>query len=190
LELTVAQVDSQSYHVRALGSWWQAVALGIGLILIGLFTLGNAAAASVVSAIIFGVALLIAGLFEVIHSIWAPHWGSVFLRLLTGALYAIAGTVLVFRSSSAAYLVPLVFAAALIASGVVRAVMALRYETKLGWLLFSSGLVGILGGIIILIKWPLSGLWVFGLVVGIDLMLHGAWWIASGWLSRREPRSA
>jgi uncharacterized membrane protein HdeD (DUF308 family) len=190
LELPVAHIDSGSYRVHALGSWWQAILLGIGLILIGLFILGNAAAATAVSAIIFGIALLIAGLFEVVHSIWAPHWGSVFLRLLTGALYAIAGTVLVFRSSTASDLVTLVFAAALIASGVVRAVMAFRYETRLGWLLFSSGLVGILGGIVILIKWPLSGLWVFGLVVGIDLMLHGAWWIASGWLSRRPLRSA
>ncbi len=73
------------------------------------------------------------------------------------------------------------FAAALIASGAARVFLAVQHWGRLGWLLLVSGLVGILGGLVILFKWPLSGLWVLGLAVGIDLILHGIWWIVSSW---------
>jgi tetrahydromethanopterin S-methyltransferase subunit G len=49
-------------------------------------------------------------------------------------------------------------------------------------------IVGILAGLVILLKWPLSGLWVFGLVVGIDLLLHAVWWVVSGWQEREKFR--
>ena len=46
-------------------SWWQSILLGIVLILAGLFVLRDATAATVVSAIVFGIALLCAGLAAV-----------------------------------------------------------------------------------------------------------------------------
>ena len=50
----------------------------------------------------------------------------------------------------------------------------------------ASGIVGIAAGLVILAKWPVSGLWVLGLLVGIDLLLHGVWWISLGGRLRRE----
>jgi uncharacterized membrane protein HdeD (DUF308 family) len=87
-------------------------------------------------------------------------------------------------------LLTLAFAAALIASGAARIYLALREWQTFGWLLLISGIAGVLAGLVILAKWPLSGLWVFGLVVGIDLLLHGLWWVASGWFGRHGPRTA
>lgn len=169
-------------------SWWQSILLGIVLIVAGLFILRNAVAATVVSAIVFGIALLLTGIFEVVHAFWAPHWGGTFWRLLVGTLYAIGGAILVADPLAASVLLTLAFAAALIASGVVRIFLAVQHWQRFGLLLLTSGVVGILAGLVILAKWPLSGLWVFGLVVGIDLVLHGLWWMASGWTARQEPR--
>lgn len=147
----------------------------------------NAIAATVVSAIVFGIALLVAGLFEIVQSFWAPHWGGFFWRLLVGAFYAIGGAVLFADPLAASVLLTLAFAAALIASGAVRLFLALQHWQRFGWLLFASGVVGILAGLVILAKWPLSGLWVFGLVVGIDLLLHGAWCPAGPHGTSRSP---
>jgi uncharacterized membrane protein HdeD (DUF308 family) len=173
-------------------AWWQSILLGIVLILAGLFVLRDAIAATVVSAIAFGVALLVAGLFEMFQSFWAPHWGGVLWRLAVGALYAIGGGALIADPSAASAVVTLAFAVALIASGAVRVFLAVRHWQRLGWLLAASGIVGILGGVVILLKWPLSGLWVFGLAVGVDLLLHGGWWVVSGWITREEaePRKS
>ena len=110
--------------------------------------------------------------------------------MLVGTLYAVGGIVLVADPLAASVLLTLAFAAALIASGGVRIFLALSHWRHFGWLLLASGIVGVLAGLVILSKWPLSGLWVFGLVVGIDLLLHGTWWVVSGWTAREESRVA
>jgi uncharacterized membrane protein HdeD (DUF308 family) len=137
---------------------------------------------------VFGLALLCVGFAEIVQAFGAPHWSGVVWRLLIGALYAIGGGVLVADPLAASTVLTLAFAAALIASGGVRLFLAARHWQRLGWLLFASGLVGILGGLVILLKWPLSGLWVLGLAVGIDLTVHGIWWIASSWAAREDQR--
>ena len=43
------------------------------------------------------------------------------------------------------------------------------------------GIFGIVAGLIILAKWPVSGLWVIGFLIGIDLLIHGFWWLMLGW---------
>ncbi len=47
-----------------------------------------------------------------------------------------------------------------------------------GWAIFLSGIVAVLAGAIILARWPASGLWVLGLLLGIDLLVSGIAWIA------------
>jgi uncharacterized membrane protein HdeD (DUF308 family) len=171
-------------------NWWQSALLGIVLVLAGLFVLRDATAATLVSAIVFGLALLCAGAAEIVQAFGAPHWSGTLWRLLVGALYAIGGGVLVADPLAASAVLTLAFAAALVASGAVRLFLAVKHWHRLGWLLFASGLAGILGGLVIFLKWPLSGLWVLGLVVGVDLILHGIWWITSGWTARGEPSPA
>lgn len=56
-----------------------------------------------------------------------------------------------------------------------------------GGLLLTSGIVGILAGLVALSKWPIGGVWALGLVIGIDLLLHGVWWIMFGLSLRRHP---
>lgn len=167
-------------------SWWQSALLGVVLILVGLLALRDATAATVASAIVFGLALLCAGLAEIVQAFGALHWSGVVWRLLVGVLYAIGGGTLIADPLAASTVLTLAFALALIASGAVRLFLAVKHWQRLGWLLFASGMIGILGGLVILLKWPLSGLWVLGLIVGIDLVLHGIWWVASSWSERDE----
>jgi uncharacterized membrane protein HdeD (DUF308 family) len=169
---------------------WQGALLGIVLISAGLLVLRDATAATVVSAIVFGLALLCAGVAEVVQAFGSPHWSGVVWRLIVGALYAIGGATLVADPLAASSVLTLAFAVALIASGAVRLFQAVKHWQRLGWLLLVSGLVGILGGLVILLKWPLSGLWVLGLAVGIDLVLHGIWWVAASWTASEDPLPA
>jgi uncharacterized membrane protein HdeD (DUF308 family) len=167
-------------------SRWATILLGILLILAGLFVLGDIVTATIVSAKLFGIALMAAGAFEGVHSFSAPHWGSFLLRLLIGVFYVIAGVILITNPLVASKIVTFAFAAALIASGAARIFLAIEYWARFGVLLLSSGIIGILAGLVILLKWPLSGLWVLGLVVGVDLLLHGTWWVMFG-LSLSHP---
>ena len=160
---------------KADPSWWGAILVGAIFILAGIFVLGDVAAATVISAFLIGILVLVAGAAEVFQAFSAQYWRGFLLRLLIGVLYIIAGLMLVTDPARASITLTLVFALALIASGVVRIVQAVQYWEWFGALLLISGLVGIAAGLIILSKWPISGLWVLGAVVGIDLLLHGLW---------------
>jgi uncharacterized membrane protein HdeD (DUF308 family) len=39
---------------------------------------------------------------------------------------------------------------------------------------------------VVLLKWPIEGVWALGLVVGIDLLVHGTWWMMCGVGLRRQ----
>jgi uncharacterized membrane protein HdeD (DUF308 family) len=171
-------------------SWWGALLLGIVFVAAGLFILGDVVLATVISAIVIGFTLLIAGISEVVHAFSAPHWRGFALRLLIGALYGICGATLIADPLVASVFLTFVFALALILSGTVRIVQSFQYWRWYGLLLLVSGVIGIIAGFVILAKWPVSGLWVLGTLVGIDLLLHGAWWIALGWQLRHEPHAA
>jgi uncharacterized membrane protein HdeD (DUF308 family) len=71
--------------------------------------------------------------------------------------------------------------AALVASGIMRLILALRMkqDTPWGWVAVSSVITLVLG-LIILARWPISSLFVLGLFLGIDLLFAVASWIGIG----------
>ena len=77
------------------------------------------------------------------------------------------------------------------AGGLVRLVVSIieRFEGW-GWM-FASGLLSLLLGMAIWRQWPLSGLWVIGLFVGIEMMSSGLSWVLLGLHARsaRHPLS-
>lgn len=164
------------------GAFWLA---GV-LMLAGLFPVIDAIAANLPSTILFGLALLAAGGFEIVHALWLSHGGAVLFKLLLGLFYLICGGMLIAYPLASSSILSIAFAAALMASGVVRACLAREYWQKQGRWLLASGIVGILAGLVVLLKWPIEGVWALGLVVGIDLLVHGAWWMMCGVGLRRQ----
>jgi len=67
-------------------------------------------------------------------------------------------------------------------SGLVRVLLSFSHWRAAGWLMLLSGAFGIVAGLIILTGFPTTGLWVLGLVLGIDLISHGAAWLTFAWL--------
>ncbi|MFT3733290.1 MAG: HdeD family acid-resistance protein [Hyphomicrobium sp.] len=171
-------------------SWWGAILVGMIFVFAGIFVLGDVAAATVISAMLIGVLLLVAGASEVFQAFSTQHWRGFVLRMLIGVLYAICGIMLITDPARGSVILTLIFALSLIASGCVRVVQAFQYWAAFGPLLLASGLIGIVAGLVILAKWPISGLWVLGLLVGIDLISHGIWWLFFGSRLRHERSTA
>jgi uncharacterized membrane protein HdeD (DUF308 family) len=42
----------------------------------------------------------------------------------------------------------------------------------------ADGIITLLLGLLVLAQWPASGLWVIGLLIGIDLIFYGSAWMA------------
>lgn len=157
--------------------WGLLVALGIVLIIIGAIAIGAATTTTIISILLFGWLLIIAGVLETLYSFWrARGWGGFVMALLIGILHIVLGFVIITNPAASAQALTLIIAFFLMFGGVFRIVTAAA--TRLynwGWL-FLSGVIVLLLGISIWRHWPYSGLWIIGLFIGIEMLLSG-WWL-------------
>lgn len=161
---------------------WVRALLGIMLILAGLFVLGDVALATLISTLFIGVMAIVAGSFEIIHAFWTKGWGGFVWQIVLGALYVAFGIVLVSQPLSGALIVTYVLGLLLLLSGILRILLGFKHWEEVGWIMLLSGVFGVLAGLVILTGFPMTGLWVLGLLLGIDLISHGAAWLTYGWL--------
>jgi uncharacterized membrane protein HdeD (DUF308 family) len=166
---------------------WVRVLLGIVLILGGLFVLGDVALATLISTLFIGYAAIVVGGFEIVHAFWTKGWGGFAWQLLLGALYVAFGIVIVSQPISGALILTFVLGIVLMASGLVRIFTGFRHWGNLGWIMIVSGLFGVIAGLIILTGWPTTGIWVLGLLLGIDLIAHGVAWLTYAWSPTAGP---
>src|SRR6516164_6188482 len=95
-----------------------------------------------------------------------------------GGVYIVAGFLTFENPLLAAALLTLLLGFALVASGIMRIVLALSMKQEMPWIwVAASGVITLLLGLIILVHWPVSGLYILGLFLGIDLIIAGMGWI-------------
>ena len=161
--------------------WGWIVALGVVYVIAGVIALGSVVMATIASVYVVGIMMLLAGLFEVINAFQIKTWGRFLFWLLLGILYIIAGFVAFDNPLLTAVWLTLILGAALVASGLMRIFLGFNMQggTPWGWVV-ASGVITLLLGVIILIHWPVSSLYVLGIFLGVDLVFAGASWIGVG----------
>jgi uncharacterized membrane protein HdeD (DUF308 family) len=185
-----------SNHPRGLGygyvtgKWGWFVALGIGLILAGLFAFIDTIAFTLASTILIGASFLLGGTFQVIHAFGTKDWGAFALNLLGGLLTIAGGFLIMMEPVEGALVITLFLLAALVVGGVLRIVIALRHrELQYWWLMAIGGLISIALGAMLYVTLPWSSLFLLGTIVGIELVVQGVTWLQFG-LALRRHRSA
>jgi len=175
-----AYENSSSMPLTGLPSppLWLCILLGIFMIVAGFLVLGDVAFFTVVSTIFIGWMAIVAGAFEIIHAFWTKGWGGFLWQVLLGILYVAFGLVLVSQPLTSALILTYVLGLVLLISGFVRILVGISHWQQVGWIMLCSGVFGILAGLIILTGFPASGMWVLGLLLGIDLLSHGIGWLA------------
>ncbi len=147
--------------------------LGAMLVLVGVFALSFPVMATVNSAVVFGVLLITGGLLQLGGAFCAKGWSGVLTTVLGGLLCLFMGVVLIDRPVMAAAELTLVLAIFMVASGLVRLVAALILRfSGWGWTLL-NGVITLFLGVLIWRHWPGDGLWVIGVLVGIELVFCG-----------------
>lgn len=162
--------------------FWVCVLLGIVLILAGFFVLGDVVLVSVISAFVIGIAAIVAGAFEIVHAFWTKGWGGFIWQILLGALYVALGIVLVRQPIAGALVLTYVLGLIFLISGAVRVIVGIGQWKNSGWIMVLSGVFGVLAGLVVLSGFPMTGLWVLGFLLGIDLIVHGVAWLTYAWL--------
>jgi uncharacterized membrane protein HdeD (DUF308 family) len=154
--------------------WGWLMAVGILSVVLGMIGLGMSVALTLVSVLFFGVLLAIGGAIELVQSFKARGWKSIALHVLIAVLHLAAGVIIIMDPLVASSILTLLLAGAIAGGGIARIVIAIQHRETSGWVLcLFSGLVSLVLGGLILSQWPVSGLWVIGLFVAIELIFSG-----------------
>jgi uncharacterized membrane protein HdeD (DUF308 family) len=179
------QTGSDTAPLRAKSGW--IIALGVIYLIAGFIALGSVMMATVASVLIVGVMMIIAGVAEVFSAFQIKSWGKFLLWVLLGVLYIVAGFVTFQNPLLAAVLLTLILGASLAASGIMRIFLAFSMKRETPWIWVAlSGVITVLLGVLILVRWPVSSLYILGLFLGIDLIMAGAGWVGIGFGLRRS----
>jgi uncharacterized membrane protein HdeD (DUF308 family) len=171
-------------------NWGWFLALGIVQIVLGTIALGESVLMTLFSVVMLGWLLIIGGISAIFHAFVEREWGGFVIDLLTGLFYAIVGFMMVSNPEQTALTLTLVISLFLIIGGVFRLVEALVGALPhRGWV-FLNGVVTLALGIMIWRQWPLSGLWVIGLFVGIEMLLYGWSLVMLAIAAKKMPTSA
>jgi len=157
--------------------WGWLLALGILMIVGGTIGLIAAFAYTLAGVIIFGAMLLAGGAFQLVHGIMAREnrWVGTLPYFALAILYIIMGLLVVWNPVVASLGLTLVIAALFASIGVFRLVEA-WHRRKLGWSCGWPALAGVLEiafSLVIVLQWPVSGLWVIGILIAIEFLLNG-----------------
>lgn len=167
--------------------WLSFFIIGIVLILLGSLTIVGANYATIASIIFFGSVLAVGGILQFIYAFWARKGEGFFQNLLSALFYATVGLVLITHPTASALAITLVLAAFFCVSGIFKIVVSLATPViQWGWLLV-SGIISLALGILIWAEWPMSGFWLIGLFIGIDLIFIGWFWIMLSLVARKLP---
>ena len=149
------------------------LALGIGLVVLGFIAIGASAMTTILSVFFLGCILLLGGVVQVAHAFSAHRWSGFFIHLLVGILYLITGLLMTVNPTAAGVSITLIMAMFFLVEGAFRIVTTLfaRFP-HWGWQLF-SGIVTFLLGMLIWSEWPIAGLNIIGIFVGVNMIFNG-----------------
>jgi uncharacterized membrane protein HdeD (DUF308 family) len=169
------------------------IALGVVLAILGLIALWNAVDATLVTTIIVGWLLVIAGFANIIGAFTTDtgFWWRL-LQGLLGVLYIVVGFNVIADPLAGAIALTVVFGAMLIADGIFRIVVVFMDRGRNAVWMVLLGVLNILLGLWLWTGIPLSGV-AIGIFVGLQLLVAGMAWIIAGFMggpSSEQPASA
>lgn len=165
------------------------VALGLLFIVLGVVALLDVVAATIVSTIVIGFLVIVAGVGQIAHAVaHRGHAGpGIWLSALIGALYIVGGFIILEEPIAGSVILTAVLAFCLVFAGIARIAFAAGHRHIGGWwAIVFSGLFALLIGAVIYFSLPWSGLWLLGTFVGVELIFAGVSALTFGAALRRH----
>lgn len=150
------------------------IALGVALTVLGVLAIGAAMLTTVLSMTILGWMLIVGGVVQIVHAFSSPRWRGVVLSLLEGVVYGVVGVLIATRPLESAVVATLLLGGFLLISGLFRILVVPTFlrTRNWGWVM-ASGILSFLLGLAIWAQWPVSGAWVLGAFVGVEMIGWG-----------------
>ncbi len=173
--------------------WGWILAQGIVTLILGTIAFYFATVATLATVYMFGGLMGAAGIIQIAESIADEDhkWSQRLTNALIGIVYIVTSMLIFIDPLAASVALTIIIAALFIAIGVIRIVTAWRNRSK-GWSwlwLALFGLVNIAFGLFVTFTLPVSALWLIGLMVSIEMIMHG-WILVAAALAARKAQTA
>jgi len=152
-----------------VGTTW-----GIVVIILGVLAIAMPFVAGVAIVATIGVILIATGAAELMYAFKSKSFGEGAFRFLFSILAVLAGLYLLFRPGAGLATITLFLAVWFFIDGIACLVQGFRWRPSegWGWMVF-SGIVSIILGVMIWRQFPVSAVWLVGVLVGIRLLFTG-----------------
>jgi len=155
-------------------NWGWILGLGILFLFLGFLGLGMQVSLTFASIYFIGALLVIGGVMNLVDAIIHKQWKGMVWQTLISILYIVAGGLVFYDPVLISELITALIALILIIIGTIRIVMACTIKDSKGWgWLLLAGITAIILGVLIILQWPISGFWVIGLFIAIELIVTG-----------------
>lgn len=188
--MTTISVDADKSDTlkEARTDWGWFVALGVGLIVVGLIASSNLFTSTIASVFYIGVMMLVGAVMQIVHAFTTSGWKQKSISVLGALLYGVASAFIIYDPVLSAIDVTLIVGAFMIAAGIVKIVIGVRERAHKGWgWIVVSGFASLIVGGMVVGTWPLVGLWFLGVVLSFDLIIQGCGFLAFGFSLRNKP---
>lgn len=167
---------SLAEHLARMGeNWGWVFAAGIAYVILGIIALSWPVASTLGLTFVLGVLFIASGIIQGIHTIQFRKEAGTAWRLFQTVI-ALAAGILMLRYPGAGMLgVAIGMAFYFFVSAVAKFELAFGMKPHRGWgWALVSAIASLLLGIYMIATFPISALWVPGLILGIDLIVFGA----------------
>ena len=156
-------------------NWKLLLIIGALTLLLGIVGMGMNVTMTIVSIVYIGFFIILGGILHLIDAFIVDGWKNKLFGALIAVTYLIAGSLMIRYPAASAAWFTLFIAVFFLFVGAFRIFIGfqLRKENKAWAWTVVSGVTAILLGILIYAQWPVSGLWVIGLFVSIELIMQG-----------------
>ena len=148
---------------------------GITFIILGALSIAYPFYSSLGIEAFFGALFLFGGIFHLFGAFEGKQRDGYIWNFVVGVLYILAGVYLLSHPLIGLLFLSILLIALFYAQGVVTIIFGFQQRKEArywGWSII-SGLLSIGIATLLLVSYPISALWVFGVLVGINLLIFG-----------------
>ncbi len=158
----------------AKASWGWLLAVGVAYILFGFIAMGHPMIATWVIDFTLSFILILGGIISVIAAFSSGDWKRFLFIFISGVLYIIVGGFLLKNPLAGVLTLTLLLAAFLLVEGVFKIIHAFQTKAEPNWIwTLISGAAAVILGVMIWSRFPQSGAFIIGLLVGIYFLING-----------------
>lgn len=167
-------------------NWGWFLTLGIVFLIGGVLAIAMPLASTTAFSFVLAVVLVVIGAIQIFNSFRVQSWIGFAAQLAGGIILLLGGLAIWLQPYVGTLALTLVVAAIFLAKGVAEIIMALRIRPHLGWAwILAAGIIALLVGLMILLRWPDSSLYTLGILAGVSLLFTGWSYLMMAFLLRR-----